>query len=431
MQPVLYADSDRADDMHLLALGLNYSTAPVRIREKAAVTMEHLGDALRDISRHRFISEAAIVSTCNRTELYCRQETPDAEALIDWLCRYQDLKIDVIGPYVYRHPGVDAVRHAFRVASGLDSMVLGEPQILGQMKEAFSIAHKTGATGKILNRLFQQTFSVAKQVRTDTSIGASAVSVAYAAVSLAKRIFTDVSQQNVLLIGAGDTVELVARHLRDQGVNKIVVANRTLERAQRLAQGFDGEAISLSELPNRLSEADILVSSTASTLPILGKGAVEQALKARKHKPMFLVDLAVPRDIEEQVGELNDVYLYTVDDLTEVIQENIDSRKAAAEEAEKIIDLHTEQFMRWLKGLDAVPTILEIREQIDEISEQELQKARRRLRAGDDPEQVLAQLVRALSQKYAHAPSNALNRAEADHALIEAARRLFNLAEDE
>ncbi len=417
--------------MHLLALGLNHSTAPVRIREKAAVTIEHLGDALRDISRHRFISEAAILSTCNRTELYCRQENPDPDALVNWLCRYQDLSIDAIGPYIYRHPGVDAVRHAFRVASGLDSMVLGEPQILGQMKEAFSIAHKAGATGKILNRLFQQTFTVAKQVRTDTAIGASAVSVAYTAVSLAKRIFADISEQNVLLIGAGDTIELVARHFRDQGVQHIIVANRTLERAQRVAQAFDGEAISLSELPSRLSEADILVSSTASTLPILGKGAVEQALKARKHKPMFLVDLAVPRDIEEQAGDLNDVYLYTVDDLTEVIQENIDSRKAASIEAEKIIDLHTEQFMRWLKGLDAVPTILEIREQVDAMSERELQKARRRLRAGDDPERVMSQLVRALGQKYAHAPSNALNKAEADQTLIEAARRLFDLAEEQ
>jgi glutamyl-tRNA reductase len=416
--------------MYLLALGLNHKTAPVRIRERAAVTIEHLDEALRDISSHRAISEAAIISTCNRTELYCRQEEHDPQALVDWLCNYHHLKIDTVVPYLYRHPGEDAVRHAFRVASGLDSMVLGEPQILGQMKEAFSIAHKTGATGKVLNRLFQQTFAVAKQVRTDTDIGASAVSVAYAAVSLAKRIFADISKENVLLIGAGDTIELAGRYLHDQGVRHIIVANRTLERAQQLARDFDGEAISLAELPSRLAEADILVSSTASTLPILGKGAVEQALKQRKHKPMFLVDLAVPRDIEEQVADLNDVYLYSVDDLREVIQENIEARQAAAEEAEKIIELHSAQFMRWLRGLDAVPTILEIREHIDHISATELERARRRLRAGDDPEKVMAQLARSLVQKFAHAPSDALNKAEPDDTLIHAARRLFNLQEE-
>jgi glutamyl-tRNA reductase len=310
-------------------------------------------------------------------------------------------------------------------------MILGEPQILGQMKDAFAHAHKAGVTGKILNRLFQQTFTVAKQVRTDTAIGASAVSVASAAVSLARQIFSDLTSQTVLLIGAGETIELCARHLREQKVRHMIVANRTLERAQLLAAEFGAEAISLAELPARLADADIVITSTASQLPILGKGAVESALKARRHRPMFLVDIAVPRDIEAEVGELADVYLYTVDDLKEVVQENLETRREAAREAESIIDTHVTDFMRWARSLDAVPTIRALRDEIDRLREHELERARARLKRGDDPHEVLDQLARALSNKFTHTPSDALTRAghEADFELLDAARRLFNLKE--
>ena len=306
-------------------------------------------------------------------------------------------------------------------------MVLGEPQILGQMKEAFAIAHKTGVTGKILNRLFQQTFSVAKRVRTETAIGTSAVSVAYAAVSLAKQIFSDLSQQTVLMIGAGETIELTARHLKENGVKHLIVANRTLERARDLAQLYQAEGISLDELPARLSDGDIVISSTASTLPILGKGAVESALKKRKRRPIFMVDLAVPRDIEAEVAELNDVFLYTVDDLRGVIEENLQARKAAAEEAEQIIDVHTDEFMGWLNSLNAVPTIKALRQSMDTIVEAELERAYKKLQSGEDAQVVVQQLANNLSKKFTHGPTEQLTRSDMDGTLSEAVRRLFKL----
>jgi glutamyl-tRNA reductase len=417
--------------MHLIAFGINHKTAPVEIREQAAFAPENLPEALRDITAHGGAEEATILSTCNRTEVYCRLDD-DGRRTLKWFCDYHHLPANDLQPHLYLHPDRDAVKHAFRVAAGLDSMVLGEPQILGQMKSAFTTAHKAGATGKILNRLFQQTFSVAKQVRTDTAIGASAVSVAYAAVSLAKKIFQNLTEKQVLLIGAGETIELVARHLREQGVTHILVANRTVERAQLLASTCNGEAISLAELPERLSEADIVMSSTASQLPILGKGAVESALKARRHRPMFMVDLAVPRDIEPEVGGLDDVYLYTVDDLHEVIQENLQSRLEAAREAEKIIDIQVVDFMHWVRSLDSVPAIRQLRENTAAVCDAELKRAQRRLARGEDPQKVLAQLARAIANKFTHAPSDALKKAshDGDAQLLEAARRLFDLGDD-
>jgi glutamyl-tRNA reductase len=415
--------------MHLFNFGINHRTAPVNIREQTAFASEKLETALADITHTGGAHEATILSTCNRTEIYCSHEQADENTIIDWFCDYHRLQPKVIEPYIYRHPGVEAVRHAFRVASGLDSMVLGEPQILGQMKEAFATAHKTGATGKLLNQLFQHTFSVAKQVRTDTQIGASAVSVAYAAVKLAKQIFSDLSSKTVLLIGAGETIELTAQHLAQQQVGHIIVSNRTVERAQKLADLVDGEAITLAELPTRLHEADIVISSTASQLPILGKGAVEHSLKQRRHRPIFMVDLAVPRDIEAEVSELNDVFLYTVDDLQNVVEENLQSRKEAAEEAEKIIEIQVTQFVDWLKSLDAVPMILALRENADELRQAELEKARRLLACGEDPEVVIETLARSLTNKYTHNPTAALKLAgeNADKAVIEAAKRLFDL----
>ncbi len=418
--------------MRLLAFGINHHTAPVDIREKAAFASDKLIGALHDVTGSGGANEAAIVSTCNRTELYCGLESAREDEVINWFCHYHRLNRSDIHPYLYRHPDQAAVKHAFRVAAGLDSMILGEPQILGQMKEAFATAHKAGATGKILNRLFQQTFTVAKQVRTDTAIGASAVSVASAAVRLARQIFSKLSEQTVLLIGAGDMIELCARHLKEQGIGHMIVANRTVERAQQVAAVFGAEAISLAEMPTRLSDADIVISSTASQLPILGKGAVESALKARKHRPIFMVDIAVPRDIEAEVGELNDVYLYSIDDLREVVQENMESRQDAAREAEEIIDTQVVDFMQWVKSLDAVPTIRALRESADALREAEVERARRRLAHGDDPAKVIEQLARALTNKFTHTPTDVLRKADHDgnKALLEAARRLFDLNED-
>lgn len=415
--------------MHLITIGLNHETAPVAIREQAVFGPEKLVPALQNLTARRDIDETAILSTCNRTEIYCRQQQPDGQAVVKWLCQFHALEPQQLQECLYHHPEEEAVKHAFRVASGLDSMVLGEPQILGQMKTAFATAHKAGTTGKILNRLFQNTFSVAKQVRTDTAIGASAVSIAYAAVDLAKKIFADLGTKTVLLIGAGETIELVARHLTNNGVRHIIVANRSVERAELLTSRISGEAIALSELPNRLAEADIIIASTASTLPILGKGAVESALKLRRHKPIFMVDLAVPRDIEAEVGGLADVFLYTVDDLKQIIEENISSRRDATDEAEKIIALETIRFMHWLRGLNAVPTIRSFRKNVDDLRNAALEQAYRQLAAGENPERIIEILAHNLSNKFAHAPSQALKQAdnEGNSRLLTAARKLFML----
>ena len=416
--------------MYLLTLGLNHRTAPVALRERTAFSPEQLPDAVRSLVANPQVQEATILSTCNRTEIYCRQEQVATAPVFNWLRKYGDLPEDALNSSTYTLPGEQAVQHAFRVASGLDSMVLGEPQILGQMKSAFSVAHQAGTTGKILNRLFQHTFSVAKQIRTDTAIGASAVSVAFAAVDLAKRIFSRLQEQTVLLIGAGETIELVARHLKQNEVRHIIVANRSIERAQALTSQLGGEAISLAEIPARLHEADIVVASTASTLPILGKGTVESALRKRRHRPMFMIDLAVPRDIETEVDELDDVFLYTVDDLQNVVTANQTSRQEAAVEAEKIIDLQVMRFMHWMRSLDSVPTIRSLRDKIEALGETELEDAQRRLANGENPQQVLEHFARNLSRKFAHGPSQALKQAgqEGNASLISTARRLFKLA---
>ena len=415
--------------MNITALGINHTTEPVQMRERAAISDDRLHDAVRDLTGHAQIEEATILSTCNRTEIYCGHTLENDDSIVEWLSDFQQLPKGELQPFTYSHMNREAVNHTFRVASGLDSMILGEPQILGQMKKAFSHAHQAGTTGKILNRLFQHTFSVAKQVRTDTQVGASAVSVAYAAVDLARRLFTDLSEQTVLLIGAGETIELVARHLKQNQVKHIIVANRSIERAQNLANEVGSEAISLAEIPERLPEADIVVASTASTLPILGKGIVERSLKKRRHRPMFMVDLAVPRDIEQEVGDLADVYLYTVDDLKSVVDQNLDSRRAAAVEAEKIIDLQVVRFMRWMRSLDSVPTIKNLREQTCHTQRLELEKAHRRIQAGDDPNKVLEMLAHNLTNKYLHEPSHRLRLAEMEGnvSLISAARKLFDL----
>lgn len=415
--------------MPLLAFGINHKTAPVNVRERVAFNPQDLVGALQQLTSLPHIHEAAILSTCNRTEIVCNLEEANTAAVVDWFQHYHKLTREEVEPYVYVHPEQFAVRHMLRVASGLDSMILGEPQILGQMKQAYLTAVQAGTVGTLLGRLFQHTFAVAKQVRTDTAIGSSPVSVAFATVSLAKQIFTDLSQHTVLLIGAGETIELAARHLHEHRIGRMIIANRTMEKALALASDFGGVAISLGDIPLHLAEADLVISSTASQLPILGKGAIERAIKARKHRPMLMIDIAVPRDIEPEAGDLDDVYLYTVDDLHDIIQEGLRSRQEAAKQADEIIDNQVIQFMGWLRSLDAVATIRAYREQAELLRDQEVSKAQRMLARGVPPEEVLSQMARILTNKLIHSPSTHLRQAgfEGRSEVLAIAREIFDL----
>ncbi|WP_426417019.1 glutamyl-tRNA reductase [Aestuariirhabdus sp. LZHN29] len=415
--------------MGFLAIGINHKTASIEVREKVSFAPEQMVEALGQAKQLGPVSEVAILSTCNRTELYCSTSDNDHQAVIQWLASYHSLSAEDLERCSYIHRDSDAVRHIMRVASGLDSMVLGEPQILGQLKSSFAVAKEASSVGAELGRLFQTTFSMAKRVRTHTTIGENPVSVAYAAVSLGKQIFSDMSQSNALLVGAGETIELVARHLREAGVKRITVANRTLERAKRLAQEFDAHAILLSDIPDHLVDADIVIASTASQLPILGKGAVERALKKRKHRPMFMVDIAVPRDIEPEVGELADVYLYTVDDLREVVEENQKSRQKAAESAESMVVVGVQEFEVRQRELDSVGILKAYRKQAEQIKQAELDKALKQLEKGDDAEVVLTQLARSLTNKMVHAPSIQIKKASAEgrKELVEWSQQLFQL----
>jgi glutamyl-tRNA reductase len=425
--------------MSLLALGINHKTAPVKIREQLSFAPDSIPDALKDLTSQETINEAVILSTCNRTELYCQlncdeKDTEEAiQTLIQWLQQHHNLIDTNISEYLYLHPDKEAVKHMLRVASGLDSLVLGEPQILGQLKSAFSIANENGTTGRFLHKLFQHTFSCAKQVRTDTAIGASPVSVAFASVSLAKQIFSDFQQHTALLIGAGETIELVARHLHESGIGRIIIANRTVEKAHALAQEFDGYAIALNEISSHLAEADIVISSTSSQLPILGKGTVEKAIKIRKHAPIFMVDIAVPRDIEEQVGELEDVFLYTVDDLKEIIDEGLKSRQEAALKAEDIIEVEVSHFMNWLRSFNSIITIRQYRQQAESIRDAVLDNAKKQLAKGKPTEQVINDLARQLTNKLIHIPCVQIKQAglEGRTELLDAAIELFDLPLDE
>lgn len=418
--------------MPLLAVGLNHKTAPLQIRERVVFAPEHLTEVLQGLVSLPQVSEAAILSTCNRTELLCSIDDPEnTTLLIDWLSSYHNFPSGEISSFIYSYPDQFAVQHLLRVASGLDSMILGEPQILGQIKDAYLSAKEAGTVGRLLSKLFEHAFSVAKQVRTDTAIGANPVSVAFAAVSLAKQIFSSITDHTALLIGAGDTIELAARHLQENGIKRMIIANRSLSKAQALVSETNGVAINLREIPDYLPQADIVISSTASQLPILGKGAVERAIKVRKHQPILMVDIAVPRDIEPEVGELNDVYLYTVDDLKEIIDESFKSRQEAAHQAEQIIDVQVTHFMGWVKSLESIPTILNYREQIKQIREAEIAKAKRLLTQGADPEEVVQQLARALCNKIIHSPTVQMRRAsfEGREDLIKAAHELLDIKE--
>ncbi|MCP4595170.1 glutamyl-tRNA reductase [Neptuniibacter sp.] len=417
--------------MALLALGINHKTAPVEVRERVAFAPEAMSDAMDAAKQFADLKEIAILSTCNRTELYCSSGMQGSRALLEWMGEYHGLDPDQLQQCSYAYWDEEAARHMMRVASGLDSLVLGEPQILGQLKSAYSLSQEHGYVGAELSRLFQQTFSVAKQVRTDTAIGQNPVSVAYAAVSLAQHIFADMSDSRALLIGAGETIELVARHLSQAGVKDMTVANRTLSRALTLAEEFSGKAILLGDIPDALADADIVIASTASQLPILGKGAVEAALKKRKHRPIFMVDIAVPRDIEAQVSELDDVYLYTVDDLKEVIEENQRSREDAARQAEEIIETGAHDFIRQLRSLEAVDVLTAFRGQAEALRDQELEKALKQLQNGKKAEDVLTMLARGLTNKMLHHPTIQMRKASAEGRsdLLDLVQELHQLGE--
>ncbi len=419
--------------MAFLALGINHKTASVDIRERVAFTPEQMVEALQQLCRQQPNREAAILSTCNRSELYLEQECSDPDVVLQWLADYHQLDIQQLRAAAYVHEEEAAVRHMMRVACGLDSMVLGEPQILGQMKSAYAVAREAGTIGPLLGRLFQATFGTAKTVRTDTAIGENPVSVAFAAVSLARQIFSKLDRSQALLIGAGETITLVARHLHEQGVRRIVVANRTLERASQLAEQFGAQAVLLSDIPRELVNSDIVISSTASQLPILGKGAVESALKQRRHKPIFMVDIAVPRDIEPEVGELDDVYLYSVDDLHEVIEENLKSRQGAAQAAEELVQAGTDEFMARLRELAAVDVLKAFRQQAERVRDEELGRALRLLANGTSADEALAALARGLTNKLLHVPSVQLKKLSADGRAdaLDLVQQLFALDEGE
>jgi glutamyl-tRNA reductase len=417
--------------MELVAFGVNHQTAPLALREQVAFPAERLEPALHSLRGLEGVHEAAIISTCNRTELYCATAAP--RPVVDWLAAYHALSVPRLEPYLYQLPRERAVSHVFRVASGLDSMVLGEAQILGQMKQAVRTAEHAGTLGTVLHKLFQRTFSVAKEVRTRTDIGASSVSLAAAAVRVAERIFPSIHGQSVLFIGAGEMIELCARHFHARGPRHVAFANRTTERAAALAEQFGAESLPLADVPAMLARHDIVVSCTASPLPIIGKGMVERALKARRRRPMVLVDLAVPRDVEPEVAGLGDVFLYTVDDLGRIVREGLESRSAAVDEAESIISGGVAEFMRWLESREMVPAIRALRDQAERMRRHEMDRALKSLARGDDPKAVLESLSQGLTNKLMHAPTQALHGAEAGERdrLQGLISRLFAVARDQ
>ena len=417
--------------MTLLAFGLNHATAPIEVRERVVFSPDRLPEALHALQRDGAATEAAILSTCNRTEIYCAVEHADSGRPVHWFTEFCGRFSLDLNTHLYVHPDAGAVKHMLRVASGLDSLILGESQVLGQLKDAYQAGVRAGSVGRLLGRLFQHSFRVAKEVRSNTAIGSHPVSVAFAAVRLARQIFGDLSRGTALLVGAGATIELTARHLAEHGLQRMIVANRSLDRAQRLAGEHSGFAIGLQDLPRHLYEADIIICSTASPTPILDRAAVQGALRQRRHRPMLILDLAVPRDVDPTVSGLEDVYLYTVDDLHGVIEENLRTRREAALQAEEIIDSQVIHFMQWLESRDTVATIRALRDRADNIQRQVTENALRRLRHGDAPEQVLRDMTRLLTNKLMHTPSAQLRAAgETRQDLARAVKELFSLPPD-
>ena len=399
----------------LIAIGINHDSASVALREQVAFAPEQMKQALSQVINDTALEEAVILSTCNRTEIYGvideRADPAQAgNALVDWIAAFHGVQRALLTTCTYRIYSKPAFMHLVRVAAGLNSMVLGEPQIFGQLKSAYAVAEDAGAIGGKLAQLFPEAFRIAKKVRTDTAIGENPVSVAFASVDLAGHIFSDFSNCTALVLGAGETIELVVRHLREAKLGKLIVANRTLARAESLAAQFDAEAIMLADVPERLAEADIVISSTASQLPILGKGAVEKAIKARRYKPMLLVDLAVPRDIESQVADLSDVYLYTVDDLRNVVEENLRLRASEASRADEIIAAGIDQVEIELRTRRSADVVRNYRESALAIQQQELERAMKALMRGEAAPAVLQRLARDLTNKLIHAPTAGLRQ---------------------
>ncbi|MDB5969816.1 MAG: glutamyl-tRNA reductase [Hydrocarboniphaga sp.] len=419
--------------MALITLGLSHHSAPVEARERLAFTEADLPAALARLRALPGVEEAAILSTCNRTEILAITAADDEGRLMEWWRRELNAPQDYIHQFVYTHRDQAAVLHSLRVASGLDSMIVGEPQILGQMKQSYATAQSQRVLGPVLSRLFQHAFQVAKLARSSTQIGAHPVSVAYAAVQMAKRIFSDFRETTALLIGAGETVQLLARHLRGQGVQKLIVANRSLEKAEKLAREVQGYAIPLTDLGSYLPDIDLLVSSTAARGHILDRSAMEAAMKKRRRKPVFMIDLAMPRDIDPRIGQLEDVYLYTLDDLRDVVQDNMKARTEAAKQAEVLIAEYALEFTHWLEGRDAGATIAQIRSAARTHRDDVLAKARRRLANGASAEDVIAFVADTLSNKLLHAPSSQLRAASSveQAMLVTSARKLFDLPDED
>lgn len=414
--------------MKLFTLGVNHETAPVDIREKVSFSAEQIPYALAELKACNILQEATILSTCNRTEIYGVLNQADINAVRQWLHKYFQLESDILNNYLYEYHNLDATKHMMKVSSGLNSLVLGEPQILGQMKDAYNLGHKAETIHHTLEHLFQQIFKTAKQVRTDTAIGASPVSVAFSAVALSKQFYGDLSRRTALLLGAGETIELVARHLKESGVGKLIIANRTLSRAHHLTELLGGYAIELHEIPDHLHEADIVIGSTGSPLPVLTKTQVGQALKKRRNRPIFMVDIAVPRDIEAAAGDFSDAYLYTVDDLQEIIEENKRSRLDAAQAAEEIIEVQAEAFMTQYLSIQKVnPLIQQYRTNAYQMRDVALKDALHHLHNGDSAELVLTKLANQLTNKLLHTPTSQLHHAgvAGNETLIEAAKELL------
>lgn len=413
-------EADRAAFVvNLIALGINHNCAHVDMRERVAFAPEQVCEAMNDACRALGIDEIVVLSTCNRTEIYAigpaRSRAADkARELIDWMAGYHHLSADDLHSVAYHHEGDAALKHMVEVAAGLDSMVLGEPQIFGQLKSAYAVATEAGTVGGELGRVFPRVFSIAKRVRTDTAIGENPVSVAFAAVDVARRIFTNLNDCNALLVGAGETIELVTRHLIEAGVANILIANRTLGRARELARQFGADAVLLAEIPDHLPRADIVISSTASQLPIIGKGTVEAAVRARRHRPMLMVDIAVPRDIETQVCELRDVYLYSIDDLKQIVDSNLAARQSEARKADEIIAAGIASAGEERRSLAAVDLVKHYRHSAEQLRQRELDRALAAIARGDDPQQIVAQLARSLTNKLIHAPTAGLKKASAE-----------------
>ncbi len=416
--------------MSVITIGLNHTTAPVDVRERIAIAPDDMADSLRAIRTINGVEEAALLSTCNRTEMICwSNEKSSSDELTDWLANYRKFDRNSLESYLYQYHDSEAIHHILRVACGLDSMILGENEILGQLKSAYKDAVENESLGKYLERLFQHSFASAKRVRTETAIGDSPVSVAYAAVTLAERIFTKLEDQTALLIGAGETIELAARHLQGRNLKQMIIANRTLSNAEKLASSYNAEAIPMSDISNRLHEADIVISATASPTAVIGKGAIERALKQRRRKPIFIVDIAVPRDVEPQVAQLDDVYLYTVDDLQNVISDNLKARRSAAVKAEALVLHDLDDFLGWLRSQSDIETMLDLRATAELKRDQLLQQHLQQLEQGKPPAEVLEKLAGSLTNTLIHEPTKSLGQAarDGDKSLLNAAKRLFNL----